>query len=858
MSGEGRLLWLQEEAELVEIGFRLASAFEFGRGRFAMTGQINFGPDTGPSILPVRQSAGAAAWVFSAAGAVAVAVAYFLAAKLSLALLEEADGVAVFWPAAGIASGVLIGFGTAARWPVVAGVMVATIAANLLGDRDIWSSIFFAVANAGEATVAAGLIQRFYRSPFELNGLRHVLGLFAATIGATIASGIVGTLGFVLFYGSTASVWTIWFHWFASDALGTITIAPLIIGFASLLREFPRRREIAEGMLSLAVVTVLCAFLILMPNQMWALGLAIAALCPLIVWIAARLRPIFTAAATFFCAITIVWTTTFGTGIFGDPRMSIDQRIVYAQATILAISFGALILAALFSERRLHEIALLEREARLQDALRAGGVLAFDWDLPADEIRHSQNATQTLGIRSKQVLSGAEWLKQIHPDDRPSVMACLHGVRPDNPTYSTTFRYILRDGDREVWLEQIAIAEFDSAGQVKRVEGLTTDITERKRSEQEISRARKSAELANQAKSSFLAAASHDLRQPLQTLRFLQEALDQHHPDGEGRKLLEAIGRSLDTMSSMLSSLLDVNRLESGNLRPTKSDFAINEIFDSVANDFRRSVEEKTLKLRVIRCRLMVHSDKRMLEEMIRNLLSNSVRYTDHGKLLLGCRRTGDKIRIEMRDSGIGIAGDQLPHIFDEYYQGVEAAQRGGFGLGLAIVRRLGEVLDHGIDVRSAPGKGTCVSIEVPLGQTRVHGETAQDQDSESISFVGTVVVIEDEASVRSALNRLLKKRGVGTFVVATGNDALTLVAEGIRPDFVLSDYNLRGSMNGIESIKALRSALAWNVPAIVMTGDIQSKTIEAIASRDVSVLIKPFLAEELLQLMTRLQRSSV
>jgi PAS domain S-box-containing protein len=817
-----------------------------------MSGQINFGPDTRPSILPT----GPAAWVFSAAGAVAAAIAYFLAAKLSLALLEEADGVAVFWPAAGIASGILIGLGSAARWPVVAGVMAATIAANLLGDRNIWSSIFFAVANAGEATIAALLIQRFYSSPFELDRLRHVLGLFAATIGATIASGIVGTLGFALFYRPTASFSTIWFHWFASDALGTITIAPLIIGFASLLRGFPPRREIAEGILSLAVVTGLCALLIFIPN--WTLDLAIATLCPLIIWIAARLRALFTAAATFIIATTIVWTTTYGIGFFGDPRLSIDQRILSAQATILAISFGALILAALFSERRFHEIALLEREARLQDALRAGGVLAFDWDLPADEVRHSQNATQTLGIESKQILSSAAWLKQIHPDDRPRVIACLHGLRPHNPSYSTTYRYMRQDGDREVWLEQIAIADFDPAGQLKRVHGLTTDITEHKRYEQEISRAQKSAELANQGKSSFLAAASHDLRQPLQTLRFLHETLEQRCRDVEGRKLFDAIGRSLDTISSMLSSLLDVNRLESGNLRPIKSNLAINEVFDSATADFLRLVEEKGLKLRVVPCGLVVHSDKRMLEEMIRNILSNSVRYTDQGRLLLGCRRSGDNIRIEMWDSGIGIKGDQLPHIFDEYYQGVEAAQRGGFGLGLAIVKRLGDVLNHGIEVRSVPGKGTCVSIEVPLGQTRVHGETAPEQDSPRNSFVGIVLVIEDEVSVRSALARLLKSRGIATSMVATGNDALTLVSEGIRPNLVLSDYNLRGSMNGVESIKALRSALASNVPAIVMTGDIQSKTIQTIALQDVSVLIKPFLSEELLQLMARLQRGSV
>jgi DNA-binding NtrC family response regulator len=166
--------------------------------------------------------------------------------------------------------------------------------------------------------------------------------------------------------------------------------------------------------------------------------------------------------------------------------------------------------------------------------------------------------------------------------------------------------------------------------------------------------------------------------------------------------------------------------------------------------------------------------------------------------------------------------------------------------------------LDHGIDVRSAPGRGTCVSIEVPLGQTCVNDEPAHDQLSEGISFAGTVLVIEDETSVRSALNRLLKLRAIGSSMVATGNDALTLVTQGMRPDLILSDYNLRGSMNGVESIKALRSALAWNVPGIVMTGDIQSKTIEAIVAQDVSVMIKPFLADELLQLMTRLQGSAV
>ena len=536
-------------------------------------------------------------------------------------------------------------------------------------------------------------------------------------------------------------------------------------------------------------------------------------------------------------------------------KLPLDERILSAQATILALSFGILVLAALFSERRLHEVRLLERETRLQEALRAGGVMAFDWDVHTDEVRHSENAAQILGLGSRQVISRTEIASQVHPDDLPHLSASVFGVHPDDPSYSATFRFLGPDG--ELWLEQVATAEFTSTGQLARIRGLTTDITERKRFEQEISRAQKSAELADRAKSAFLAAASHDLRQPLQTLSFLQGALAGHHPDGEGRELVAGIGRSLDTMSSMLSSLLDVNRLESGNLRPSRSNFAVNEIFDSVTTDFTRPTEEKGLRWRLVRSGQIIFSDKRMLEEMIRNLLSNAIRYTDHGRIVLGCRRAGDKIRIEVWDSGVGITGDELPRIFEEYYQGSEGLDRGGTGLGLAIVRRLGDILDHRVDVCSTPGRGTGFSIEVPRGQSRADAtELVRTLDHDSEPFCGTVLIIEDETSVRSALHKLLKSRGVGAIGVATGNDAVALIKQhAMRPDLLLTDYNLPGLMNGVDSVNAVRAAAAWNIPAIVMTGDIRSKTVEAIAAQGIYVLVKPFSADELFQQIGRLQR---
>jgi CheY-like chemotaxis protein/anti-sigma regulatory factor (Ser/Thr protein kinase) len=378
--------------------------------------------------------------------------------------------------------------------------------------------------------------------------------------------------------------------------------------------------------------------------------------------------------------------------------------------------------------------------------------------------------------------------------------------------------------------------------------------------ERRLEEALRAAELADRSKSSFLAAASHDLRQPLQTLRFLQGALERQYMNGEGRELVAGVAQSLDTMSSILSSLLDVNQLESGTLRPNRTDFAIGEIFDSVLVDFGHPLDEKRLRCRLVRSELVVHSDRRMLEEMVRNLLSNAVRYTDRGKILLGCRRAGDMVRVEVWDSGVGIAEDQLSHIFDEYYQGTEGVQRGGFGLGLAIVKRLGEILNHRVAVRSTPGKGTGFSIEVPQGRTNVRKFPSEPAPvSGSKTFVGNLLVIEDEISVRTAINRLLKVSGIRVTLAASADEALILAnRQDTRPDFIVCDYNLRGCPNGVESIKALRAALGWNVPAIIMTGDARSETRTAITAHDISVLIKPFVARDLLELIERLRGSSV
>jgi PAS domain S-box-containing protein len=412
-----------------------------------------------------------------------IGVAYFLAARLSLLLLTKPDGVAVFWPASGVAAGTLVALGPRARVPVAVGAAVATIVANLMGDRTLVSAFVFAICNAGEALLTGWLIQRYFGLNFALDRLSHVLGLVTAAVVATAISGIGGTAGFLYFHSSTAPILSTWQHWFASDALGILTVAPLIIEFASVAREPPPRGELVEGILGLTALVCISAFVLFLPQGHWGIVIPIAALFPLLLWLAARCRPMFAAAAAFIIAFTLVCMTTFNVGYFGDSTLSADQRIMGAQASILAISLCALVLASLFAERRHHEAALFEGQARLQEALTAGGVMAFEWNTRTNASNRSDNAAQILGLDPNKPFSAAAFLERVHPDDRADFKARIRTVSPDKPSYKKTFRFRCPDG-REIWLEESSIAEFDSTGRCLRLKGLTLDITERKLSDE--------------------------------------------------------------------------------------------------------------------------------------------------------------------------------------------------------------------------------------------------------------------------------------------------------------------------------------------------------------------------------------
>ncbi len=380
-------------------------------------------------------------WVNSIGLAVAVGVAYFLAARLSVSLLLD-EGVAVFWPAAGISSGILIALGPRARWPVLAGVIVATVATHFIIKDPLWAGIALGLSNAVEALITAELLRRYFGADFSIGRLRQVLGLLLAAIVGTAISGYGGAVTYRLFKGPSATMLTTWQHWFASDLIGVISVAPLTIGLIAAIRQPPPRSELIEGTVALVALAVMTGIVISLPWEAWETVMPVALLFPMLLWVAARCQPVFAAAAAFLVSITIVVTAVFNLAHFGDPGVSYADR--QAQAAILFVAVGAYVLAALFAERR-------ESGARLA---RANRTLQRERD---NKLMNAQAIVGTIAHEVRQPLTGIvtnasaalRWLER-NPPDYDKVRAALNRIKSSSYRTGEVFdamRDLFRKGD---------------------------------------------------------------------------------------------------------------------------------------------------------------------------------------------------------------------------------------------------------------------------------------------------------------------------------------------------------------------------------------------------------------------------
>jgi len=385
------------------------------------------------------------------------------------------------------------------------------------------------------------------------------------------------------------------------------------------------------------------------------------------------------------------------------------------------------------------------------------------------------------------------------------------------------------------------------------------DVTDRRRAEQALKEARQDADHANLAKSRFLATASHDLRQPLQTLGLLNGALRRMIADAECRDVLDQQEQAVDAMSRLLNALLDISKLESGAIKLELTDFEIAPLFDEMRREFAGIAASKGVRFSIDSPREIAHSDPALIGQVLRNLVSNAIKYTKSGSVELRCERADSGLRIEVRDTGVGIAADQAALIFDEFYQiGVSPnSSRDGYGLGLSIVQRIARLLEFKVVVSSVPGIGSVFSFVLP--SARHSGALARPPVQRPLtasagSNAFHVLLVEDEPGVRNAMRMLLKIEGYRIATASSAEEALDhLRAPEANFDLIVTDYHLDGGHTGTHVISAARELLGEGLKAILVTGDTSSAVRDLKADANLRVTSKPINSDELLALVRSL-----
>jgi PAS domain S-box-containing protein len=390
------------------------------------------------------------------------------------------------------------------------------------------------------------------------------------------------------------------------------------------------------------------------------------------------------------------------------------------------------------------------------------------------------------------------------------------------------------------------------------------DVTERQRIQSELiaarqiaDRARELADRANRAKSRFLATASHDLRQPLQSLALLNGTLRRMVDDADAREALEHQEQAIGAMSHLLNALLDISKLESGAIKPQPSDFALGELFEELRVEFSGVASSRSLALEVACEGEAVHTDRALLGQILRNLLSNAIKYTPAGSVRLSARPCAAGTRIEVTDTGIGIAADQIPYIFDEFYQvGVAPhSTREGYGLGLSIVRRLVSLLGVRIETTSEPGKGSQFALELLPARERIEParEPAPAAATDARRGRPCVLLVEDDPAVRDATRMLLKVEGYQVLTAASLAEAEACARGHGAIDLLITDYHLSRGETGLEVIAALRKLLGPGLKAVLMTGDTSAAVRNLAGNGQLRIASKPIRANELLGMLREL-----
>ena len=377
----------------------------------------------------------------------------------------------------------------------------------------------------------------------------------------------------------------------------------------------------------------------------------------------------------------------------------------------------------------------------------------------------------------------------------------------------------------------------------------------------QLSRAKIGADQANQSKTRFLAAASHDLMQPLNAAKLFSSSLAQQHPTGELANTLHHLDDSLGAAEELISTLIEISKLDAGTLSPKLSHFPIDKMLQKLAAELTLLCQQKGIQFSYVPCHATVHSDEQHLRRIVQNFLTNAMRYTPKGKVLLGCRLKQNAIEIQVWDTGIGIAPQKLNEVFEEFKRLDHPATHSvrGFGLGLAIADRTARLLDHPLTIKSWQGKGSLFGIIVPLGdrQKVVTKATTNNQygGGEGGLTNMTVLCIDNETSILLGMKQLLSGWGCTVITALDMSQALQhLVDADVQPNVILADYHLEQGQTGTAAIARIRQVYQSQIPAICITADRTEEVAKLIADEDTLLLNKPLKPAALRATLSRLR----
>ncbi len=497
------------------------------------------------------------------------------------------------------------------------------------------------------------------------------------------------------------------------------------------------------------------------------------------------------------------------------------------------------------TEQRQAEMALRESEARLKAVIENAPFAIILKDAKgryATMNRQAEDWTGTTLAKAAGKLPEALFSAGLATSERNRDLEVLK--------YGRIISYEMK-GEGEYSGHTFWVTKFPIMGQSGEPAGLgtiTSDISDRKRSEQVLLRQMEKAEESNDAKTRFLAAASHDLRQPLHSMELMLEILARQLTDPGQQELVSDIVQAANIAAGLLNPLLDFSRLEAGMEDAEIVDFPVVSLLRDMDVGFRSQAAEADLELRIMPCSATIRSDPVLLSRIVSNFLSNAIRYTEEGRILLGCRRVGDALRIEVWDMGPGIEGAHLNSIFEEFHQ-VESTKRDrdqGLGLGLAIVKAQATLLNHEVRVRSRPGRGSTFAIEVPMTKPAADADStaakaAEPTVTESLDGL-RMLILEDDAAILRATKALLERWGCTVATAASQEEAMNVIdTEEMMFDLMIADYHLENNENGVDTVVQMQDRLDYDVPAIIVTADISSESLQHVMDNDFPLLQKPF-----------------